>query len=151
MSDSSIVPMSQREYALRRGVSRAAVHRAIRDGRIETSADGTIDPDAADRLPEALEVRKVIKRHLAEIQALGILGNLPRIQTGPGRPTVEFYRNEDQCIAISQLSRGPEAAEVRIALRRLFRAYKDGKLAPAVSADVGIGQLCGEVHRIPST
>jgi hypothetical protein len=49
------------------------------------------------------------------------------------------------------LSRGPQAAEVQIALRRLFRAYKDGKLAPAVSADVGIGQLCGELHRIPST
>jgi hypothetical protein len=41
--------MSQRQYAKHRGVSRAAVQRAIREGRIETIPDGRIDADVADR------------------------------------------------------------------------------------------------------
>lgn len=40
--------ISKAEYARRRGVSGAAVTRAIKDGRITTTADGRIDPELAD-------------------------------------------------------------------------------------------------------
>ena len=40
--------VSRRNYAARRGVSEAAVRKAIATGRITTLADGTIDPARAD-------------------------------------------------------------------------------------------------------
>lgn len=40
--------MSQAEYARHRGVSRAAVHKAVHQGRIPMAGDGRIDPVAAD-------------------------------------------------------------------------------------------------------
>lgn len=40
--------LSIRAYARHRGVTDTAVHKAIRSGRINTLADGTIDPDQAD-------------------------------------------------------------------------------------------------------
>ena len=40
--------LSIRAYARHRGVTDTAVHKAIRSGRIEALADGTIDPDQAD-------------------------------------------------------------------------------------------------------
>ena len=41
--------LSIRAYARHRGVSDTAVHKAIRTGRITPEADGTIDPQRADR------------------------------------------------------------------------------------------------------
>ena len=40
--------VSRRSYAAQRGVSEAAVRKAIATGRIATLVDGTIDPDRAD-------------------------------------------------------------------------------------------------------
>ncbi|MBP9904515.1 MAG: elements of external origin [Rhodoferax sp.] len=40
--------LSIRAYARHRGVTDTAVHKAIRSGRIQAQADGTIDPDQAD-------------------------------------------------------------------------------------------------------
>jgi hypothetical protein len=40
--------VSRRSYAAQRGVSEAAVRKAIATGRITTLPDGTIDPDRAD-------------------------------------------------------------------------------------------------------
>ncbi len=41
--------LSRRKYATRRGVSEKAVRKAIAAGRITVEADGTIDPEKADR------------------------------------------------------------------------------------------------------
>ena len=41
--------ISIRAYARHRGVTDTAVHKAIRAGRVTPEADGTIDPDRADR------------------------------------------------------------------------------------------------------
>jgi len=41
--------LSIRAYARHRGVSDTAVHKAVRAGRITPEADGTIDPQRADR------------------------------------------------------------------------------------------------------
>lgn len=40
--------ITQAEYARRRGVSREAVNRAVREGRISVDSDGRLDPDTAD-------------------------------------------------------------------------------------------------------
>ena len=40
--------VSRRSYAAQRGVSEAALRKAIATGRITTLPDGTIDPDRAD-------------------------------------------------------------------------------------------------------
>jgi hypothetical protein len=44
----SVLKLSIRKYAEHRGVSPAAVRKAISSGRIERSADGTIDAESAD-------------------------------------------------------------------------------------------------------
>lgn len=41
-------PVTQAEYARHRGVSREAVRKALRNGRIRANANGLIDPAAAD-------------------------------------------------------------------------------------------------------
>lgn len=41
--------LSIRAYARHRGVTDTAVHKAIRTGRIDVLADGTIDPESADQ------------------------------------------------------------------------------------------------------
>ena len=45
--------LSRRAYAAQRGVSEAAVRKAIATGRITTLPDGTIEPDAG--LPDLRE------------------------------------------------------------------------------------------------
>ena len=45
--------MSQRKYAKHRGCHESTVRKAVRDGRIEKEADGTIDPEKADAAWEA--------------------------------------------------------------------------------------------------
>ena len=45
---SKTAPMSLRAYAKHRGVAMSAVQKAIRAGRIPTTADGKIDPAQAD-------------------------------------------------------------------------------------------------------
>ncbi|MEJ5234127.1 MAG: hypothetical protein WHV64_18155 [Geminicoccaceae bacterium] len=41
--------MSEREYARRVGLSRGAIQKAKRSGRLVLFADGSIDPEASDR------------------------------------------------------------------------------------------------------
>ena len=41
--------LSRRAYGRHRGVSLAAVQKALRAGRITLLPDGTIDPEAADK------------------------------------------------------------------------------------------------------
>ncbi|PQO23087.1 hypothetical protein C2I36_09465 [Rhodobacteraceae bacterium WD3A24] len=40
--------MSQRQYARRAGISHTAVQKAVKDGRVVTFADGSIDAEASD-------------------------------------------------------------------------------------------------------
>jgi hypothetical protein len=40
--------LTQAQYATHRGCSAVAVHKAIKQGRITTFEDGTIDPEVAD-------------------------------------------------------------------------------------------------------
>jgi hypothetical protein len=53
------VGLSQRKYAKHRQVSLSAVQKALRTGRIAVGADGTIDPEAADRAWTARTATKI--------------------------------------------------------------------------------------------
>ncbi len=76
--------LSIRAYARHRGVSDTAVHKAIRTGRITPEADGTIDPDRADRdwtrnsePPKAGTGSRTVKVRVAEDPAPNLAAGLP--------------------------------------------------------------------------
>jgi len=76
--------ISIRAYARHRGLSDAAVHKAIRTGRITPEADGTIDPDRADRdwtrnsePPKAGTGSRTVKVRVAEDPAPNLATGLP--------------------------------------------------------------------------
>ncbi|WP_281916019.1 elements of external origin [Caldimonas thermodepolymerans] len=76
--------ISIRAYARHRGVSDTAVHKAIRTGRITPEADGTIDPDRADRdwtrnsePPKAGTGSRTVKVRVAEDPAPSLATGLP--------------------------------------------------------------------------
>ncbi|MFN3595349.1 MAG: elements of external origin, partial [Thiobacillaceae bacterium] len=76
--------LSIRAYARHRGVSDTAVHKAIRTGRITPEADGTIDPDRADRdwtrnsePPKAGTGSRTVKVRVAEDPAPNLATGLP--------------------------------------------------------------------------
>jgi len=76
--------ISIRAYARHRGVSDTAVHKAIRTGRITPEADGTIDPDRADRdwtrnsePPKAGTGSRTVKVRVAEDPAANLAAGLP--------------------------------------------------------------------------
>ena len=76
--------ISIRAYARHRGVSDTAVHEAIRTGRITPEADGTIDPDRADRdwtrnsePPKAGTGSRTVKVRVAEDPAPNLAAGLP--------------------------------------------------------------------------
>ena len=63
--------LSIRAYARHRGVSDTAVHKAIRAGRITPEADGTLDPDKAEReWNRNTEAPRVGTAHRAEKSAV---------------------------------------------------------------------------------
>ena len=70
--------LSIRAYARHRGVTDTAVHKAIRSGRINALADGTIDPDQADAqwerntsAPKTGTQRTSVKVKVAEVDGDG--------------------------------------------------------------------------------
>jgi len=76
--------VSIRAYARHRGVSDSAVHKASRTGRITPEADGTIDPDRADRdwtrnsePPKAGTGSRTVKVRVAEDPAPNLATGLP--------------------------------------------------------------------------
>jgi hypothetical protein len=90
------------------------------------------DVDLAEWLgyKNPVDIRGLIRRNRKEIEAFGIICTVQKIHDGAGRPAEEFWLTEDQSIAVSQLSEGPRASQVRVALRKMYKAYRDGKLQP---------------------
>ena len=71
--------LSIRAYARHRGVTDTAVHKAIRSGRINALADGTIDPDQADAQwerntssPKTGTQRPTVKVKVPEVDGDGV-------------------------------------------------------------------------------
>lgn len=101
------------------------------------------------RLAESLEferpraIRQLIERNLVELERYG---GLPRHVANPGpeggRPSEEYYLNEEQALLICMKSEAPRAADARSEIIAVFQAWRHGKLVPARPATIDeIGKL----------
>lgn len=92
------------------------------------------DLDLAERLgfERPRKIRELIERNMAEITAMGICPAVGQNHGGGrGRPTKEFFLNEEQALVVAALSNTSQAREVRALLIRTFVAYRRGQIDPA--------------------
>jgi hypothetical protein len=131
--------MSQRAYALRRGVSNVSVHRAIKAGRLKASLteDGKIlDPDLADREWDAnTDSTKV---SLAEKARKSTAAAVAPVEPPPGEPVAVLGASlsENNAAKVYWQARQAElkfkreagelvpASDVRMELESVFRACR---------------------------
>jgi hypothetical protein len=85
------------------------------------------DLDLAERLgtPKPLRIRELIKSNLDKLQAHGVL-RLERKTSGVqgGRPTEEYWLNEEQVYRVCMWSEAPKADHVQYLMAKVFRAYQ---------------------------
>lgn len=130
----------------------------VKVGGFNLSVDGE-EPRALDLeiaqcagVARPRDVRTVIDRNWEELSAHGeirVCGYQPQTSEG-GRPGREYWLNEDQAVALVALMRTPKARELRIALVKCFRAYRDGLLprAQPLSLDIAHGPRVGDVPNV---
>lgn len=107
------------------------------------------DLDLAERLgfERPRKIRELIERNKAEIEAMGVCPAVGQTH-GPqgGRPTKEFYLNEEQALLVATLSNTSQAQAVRAALIRTFVAYRRGHLEqPAGLTDTESRKIIGGI------
>jgi hypothetical protein len=136
--------MRQTEYARHRGVSAAAVSRAIREGRITVQADGRIDPVAADAQWEA-NTRKRADPRSQPIEASGVSAG--HSQAGEETYLAARTRREQAEAHLAELrvrqacGELVSAAEVRTEMAVKISALRDrflnigARLAPVLAAE----------------
>lgn len=106
------------------------------------------DLDLAERLgfDRPRDIRKLIERNMAEIEAMGICATVAQNHGGGrGRPSTEYHLNEEQALLVATLSSAPQAAAVRAMLIRVFVAYRRGQIAPPALDVEALARLMGEV------
>lgn len=157
-------PVSQREYARRRGVRHSAVQRAISEGRIATLPDGRIDPVLADRqwsentitpdgdggrLLKARTVYMVSKARLADMQLKRLSGELLPAAEVKIAAFNASRRVRDACMNIPSRCCGAVAAEIRRSLEELGMP---GEMAASLSARMNLAAvetiLSGEIRTV---
>lgn len=118
---------------------------AVRNDPIPvTVLDGTprvLDVVVAERLgfDRPRDIRKLIERNLAEIEAFGVCATVAQTSGAlGGRPGTEYWLNEEQALLISILARTPKAIEVRRALIQSFMTYRH---QPVIAAPADLGDL----------
>lgn len=79
-----------------------------------------------------LNIRNIIKRNEAKLLNFGILSTVEKIHEGAGRPTSEFYLNQKQAIFLCMKSETERAFDVQVEIVRVFDAYLNGDLKPAM-------------------
>lgn len=95
------------------------------------------DIDLAERLgiSRPRDIRKLIERNKAELDRFGICATVAQNHSGGrGRPTKEYWLNEEQALLVSVLSNAENAPAVRAMLIRVFVAYRRGHLIESPSA-----------------
>lgn len=101
-----------------------------------TEIDGeprALDLDIAARLGMArpTNIRQLIERNREELETFGSLHrSRAMIEAGKGaeREVTEYRLNEEQALTIAQISRAPNAKEVRGMLVKVFVAWRRGQL-----------------------
>lgn len=97
------------------------------------------DLDIAERLgfDRPRKIRDLIVRNIGEITAFGICPTVGQNHDGGrGRPSTEYWLNEEQALLVATLSSAPNAAKVRAALISVFVAWRRGQLVPAIKTAV---------------
>ncbi len=82
------------------------------------------------------DIRKLIKANIEELQAFGVCATASQTSPQGGRPSTEYWLNEEQALLIATLSQAPKAPIVRAMLIRTFVAWRRGHLATELPADV---------------
>ena len=148
--------ISIRAYARHRGVSDTAVHKAIRTGRITPEADGTIDPDRADRdwtrnsePPKAGTGSRTVKVRVAEDPAPNLATGLPAGGTTlvQARTVNEVVKAQTNKVRLAQL-KGElvDRAQVIAHVFKLARAEREAwinwpnRITPILAAELGIDE-----------
>lgn len=95
------------------------------------------DLDLAGRLgfDRARDVRKLIERNMLEIREFGVCATVAQT-SGPrgGRPSTEYWLNEEQALLVAVLSNARNAPAVRAMLIKVFVAWRRGQLPQAAPA-----------------
>jgi hypothetical protein len=93
------------------------------------------DLDIADRLgfERSRDIRKLIERNLPELETFGVCATVAQTSGEKGgRPSTEYWLNEEQALLISARSDADNAPAVRRMLIKVFVAWRRGTLtAPA--------------------
>ena len=148
--------ISIRAYARHRGVSDTAVHKAIRTGRITPEADGTIDPDRADRdwtrnsePPKAGTGSRTVKVRVAEDPAPNLATGLPAGGTTlvQARTVNEVVKAQTNKVRLAQL-KGElvDRAQAIAHVFKLARAEREAwinwpnRITPILAAELGIDE-----------
>ncbi|MEH3109003.1 MAG: hypothetical protein PGN22_02730 [Agrobacterium cavarae] len=90
-----------------------------------------LDLDLAKRLgfSRPRDIRKLIERNLPELQRFGVCATVARTSSAKGgRPTDEYWLNEEQSLLTAVLSDTDNAAEVRFMIIKVFVAWRKGHL-----------------------
>lgn len=98
------------------------------------------DLDIAKRLgfSKPTNIRNLIKRNLVELERFGVCFTAKQTHSGKGgRPTDEYWLNEEQSLLIAVLSDTENAAEVRFMIIRVFVAWRKGHLVGDINSPHG--------------
>ncbi|WP_052817055.1 hypothetical protein [Agrobacterium sp. SUL3] len=96
------------------------------------------DLDIAKRLgfSKPTNIRNLIKRNLVELERFGICFTAKQNHKGGrGRPTDEYWLNEEQSLLIAVLSDTENAADVRYMLIKVFVAFRRGQISGNLNLD----------------
>lgn len=120
---------------------------------VETHGGPTVrDVDLGARLgmKRPTNIRRVIERNKAEIEAYGLVhaARAP-YESGKGRTEMvtEYHLTEEQALCVCQLSRAPNAPAVRRMLIEVFTAYRRGHLVPDLDRSAVGGIMKGVVRK----
>lgn len=134
--------MSRRQYAAHRGVSHTAVGKAIAAGRISLEADGSIDPEKADRKWQAQT--DPAKQRGAQAQALGVAMAAGTARATAGTKPVPRSAIEAVSETLREAGAEPEApaegGEVSF-----LRARMANEVLKAQTAKVKLSKMKGEL------
>jgi hypothetical protein len=82
------------------------------------------------------DIRELITRNLGEFEALGIIRAVRKNTGKRGRPSIEYFLNEEQALLVSILSNTPNARAVRTMVIQVFVGYRRGQLTDAPPSEL---------------